>query len=158
MVENAKWWHTFMRRTKNETSTEHWKSYSLDTCICWCIQMGQVRSLVARGRCVQHLHVRGLHDVHRRCEFCAYMYMSHLHDIHVCARFTPALVTSANLTQMLRAPAAWGARNNRCYLWAPLYVECRYIKYNYTGELGDPSGITIKYNIFTLICWYSTLV
>jgi hypothetical protein len=38
-----------------------------------------------------------------------------------CTRFTPdARVTSANPTQMLSAPAAWGARNKGCHFWTPL--------------------------------------
>jgi hypothetical protein len=39
------------------------------------------------------------------------------------AGFTPdARVTSANLTQMLRAPAARGTRNKGCCCWSPLYL------------------------------------
>jgi hypothetical protein len=42
----------------------------------------------------------------------------------VWARFTPdARVTSANPTQMLRAPVARGARSKGCYFWTPLYFS-----------------------------------
>jgi hypothetical protein len=50
----------------------------------------------------------------------------------ICVTYAPdsrrMRVTSANPTQMLRAPAARGPRNKWCYFWTPLYlVEVSYL-------------------------------
>jgi hypothetical protein len=63
---------------------------------------------VIRGR-------RGLHDAHRYANFARNICVTYAPD-------TPVRITSANPTQMLRAPAARGARNKGCYFLTPLFV------------------------------------
>jgi hypothetical protein len=53
-----------------------------------------------------------------------YFIFSRYGNIYVTYAPDPRLrVTSANPTQMLRAPAERGARNKRCYFWTPLYIS-----------------------------------
>jgi hypothetical protein len=87
-----------------------------------------VTSLVPRGRCAQHYCMirRGLMSA----AHYATMQLEHRHrvasQLHIArdlrdARFTPdARVSSADKTQMLRAPAGRGVRNKGC--WTPLYI------------------------------------
>jgi hypothetical protein len=77
---------------------------------------------VARNICMMYADYI-VHDAHRTriCVTC-----------DICAKFTPdARVASANPTQMLRAPAAWGARNKGCYFWTALYVHCTQTQIQY---------------------------
>jgi hypothetical protein len=97
---------------------------------------GSTLSVVMVNSCLKevwyiHLHdVRGLHDAHRT-RILRVTLAWHMRQIHVgCAR-----VISANPKQMLRAPAARGARNKGCYFTTTLYMYIYTVKNNriFTG-------------------------
>jgi hypothetical protein len=115
--------------------------------VAYAIQMGpKVTSLLnccaLRGRQVQHLHdvhVRGLHDAHRT-RILRVTFAWHTLDVSDSRRgFTPdARVTPVNPRQMLRAPAARGARNKELFLL-------------------DPSQTWLMMILIMYICLYSKL-
>jgi hypothetical protein len=87
------------------------------------------------------LNVRGLHNAHRT-QISRVTYAWHMRQIRV---------TSANPTQMLRAPAAWGARGKGCYFWTSLYVNRKY--YHIHEKNREFMTVTTKLLFRTELAW-----